>query len=309
MRVLVFGASGQIGHFLLPLLCEAQVEVEAVTRQTRAPMPGVGWTRMDLYGSGDVAQAPDVVFSVGPLDGLLAWLSRTRHRPGRVIAFSSTSADTKQDSPDRAERVLAAQLRRSEAALVTYCDARGIGWTILRPTLVWGCGMDQNLSRIAALARRWRVLPLPRDAHGLRQPVHAQDLAICAWRAAGTDQSLGRRYDLPGGEQVSYTEMVHRTVGCLEPRGYLLRLPAWLFRGAVLAVSRLGMMSGLTSGMLERLRQDLVFSGAEAERDLDWSPRPFQPQAMHFQPPVTDMTAAMQHGTDASTIRRSIAKR
>lgn len=309
MRVLVFGASGQIGFFLLPLLCDAGLEVEAVTRQARAPLPGMSWTRMDLYGSGDVAQAPDVVFSVGPLDGLLAWLSRTRHRPGRVIAFSSTSADTKQDSPDRAERALAAQLRRNEDTLVAHCDARGIGWTILRPTLVWGCGMDQNLSRIAALVRRWRVLPLPRDAHGLRQPVHAQDLAICAWRAAGTDQSLGKRYDLPGGEQVSYTEMVRRTVRCLAPRGYLLRLPAWLFQLAAGLVSRLGVMPGLTSGMLERLRQDLVFSAAEAERDLNWTPRPFQPRAEHFQRPDLDAAAAMQHEIQASTIRRSIAKR
>lgn len=286
MRALVFGASGQIGHFLLPLLCEHHVEVEAVTRQPRAVSPGITWTRMDLYALGDVAQAPDVVFSVGPLDGLLAWLARTRHRPGRVVAFSSTSADTKLDSPDRAERALATHLQRSEMALATHCDARGIGWTILRPTLVYGCGLDQNLSRVAALAQRWRVVPLPRDASGLRQPVHAQDLAICAWRAANTGESLGKTYDLAGGERVSYTEMVRRTVSCLEPRGYLLRLPGGLFRIAALAASHVGAVPGLTAGMLERLRQDLVFSSTAAEHDLGWSPRPFQPDASNFRPPV-----------------------
>ena len=267
----------------------------AVTRQARAPLPDMSWTRMDLYGSGDVAQAPDVVFSVGPLDGLLAWLSHPAPaRPRDRLQFHQCRYQAGFAGPRRTG-IKAAQLRRSEEALVTHCDARGIGWTILRPTLVWGCGMDQNLSRIAALVRRWRVLPLPRDAHGLRQPVHAQDLAICAWRAAGTDQSLGKRYDLPGGEQVSYTEMVRRTVRCLAPRGYLLRLPAWLFQLAAGLVSRLGVMFGLTSGMLERLRQDLVFSAAEAERDLNWTPRPFQPRAEHFQRP--DRTLLLQCST------------
>ncbi|HRN60304.1 MAG TPA: NAD(P)H-binding protein [Chiayiivirga sp.] len=282
MRALVLGATGQIGRFLLPGLLAQGFVVEAVSRQAQPAREGVTWSRFDLYAGGDAATAPDVVFSTGPLDGLLAWLGRTRHRPERIVAFSSTSAETKRDSPDAGERELAANLARAEAALEAFCDARRIGWTILRPTLVYGCGLDANLSRIAALARRWRVVPLSIDAVGLRQPVHAQDLAACAVRAAMRPQSAQRHYDLGGGEALSYREMVQRTVACIRPRGYLVLLPAWLFDGLMQTVSRFHAMSGAGRGVVERMRRDMVFDNAAAARDLDWNPRPYRPGAADF---------------------------
>ena len=282
VRALVFGASGQIGRFLLPELVTHGVDVEAVSRDPQPARPGVTWRRFDLYVNGDAAQRPDVVFSTGPLDGLLAWLSRTRHRPARIVAFSSTSAQTKTDSPDPAERELAACLQRSEQALATHCDARDIGWTILRPTMVYGCGMDANLSRIAALARRWRIVPLPSDATGLRQPVHAHDLAICAWAAFDTGRSLRKRYDLGGGETLSYLEMVRRTVACLTPPGHVVPVSPWVFRSLAGLAARLRVVSDFGPGVLERMRHDLVFPSDQAERDLGWSPRPFRPEAGHF---------------------------
>ncbi len=285
MRALVLGASGQIGHFLLPELRAREVIVEAVSRQPHAAREGITWTRFDLYHVGDAQHPPDVVFSAGPLDGLMRWLSRTRHRPTHVVAFSSTSAQVKQTSSDPRERELAERLLQGERALAAYCDARGIGWTLLRPTLVYGCGMDANLSRVAALARRWRLVPVPRTAMGLRQPVHAQDLAICAWRVANTPESKGKRYDLPGGETLPYSEMLRRTVSAMNPPGHLLRLPEAAFRLLLWTLRRAGRISDFGPAMLERMRQDLVFSGDEARRDLGWAPRGFQPTAVHFQRP------------------------
>lgn len=279
---LVLGASGQIGHFLVPLLCAHGIEVEAVSRQAQASRPGLTWSRFDLYLHGDAARRPELVFSAGPLDGLLAWLARTRHRPERIVAFSSTSALTKQDSSDPAERELAARLARAEQALISHCQARHIGWVILRPTLIYGCGMDANLSRIAALARRFRLVPLPANATGLRQPVHAQDLAHGAWLAACSTAALGKRYELSGGGAIAYAEMVQRTVACIQPRGYVVRIPSSLFRLFARIARRFDLMPGFGPAMLERMRQDLVFPAHAAARDLGWVGRSFEPRAEDF---------------------------
>lgn len=281
-RALVLGASGQIGHFLLPELLTHGIEVEAVSRQAQVTSSAVTWSRFDLYLHGDAAQRPDVVFSAGPLDGLLAWLARTRHRPDRIVAFSSTSAMTKSDSPDPAERELAQRLIQAEQALVNHCQARRIGWTLLRPTLIYGCGLDANLSRIAALARRFPVVPLPTSATGLRQPVHAQDLARCAWLAANSTVALARHYDLPGGETIGYTEMVRRTVACVRPRAWVVRLPSWPFRLFARIVRRFDLVPGFGPAMLGRMQEDLVFSAARAEADLGWHRRGFQPVPEDF---------------------------
>ena len=87
------------------------------------------------------------------------------------------SAETKSASPDLAERALAETLRKAEQRLLRSAAARGIACTLLRPTLIYGGGPDRSLVPIARLALRWRVLPIPLGASGLRQPVHAADLA------------------------------------------------------------------------------------------------------------------------------------
>lgn len=277
-RALVFGASGQIGRFLLPLLCEAGIETEAVSRTPQVAMPGILWTPLDLYGQDNVAHAPDWLFSAGPLDGALAWLQRSNRQPRRVIAFSSTSAATKAQSPDPAERALSQHLEEQERRLIQWCGQRNIGWTILRPTLIYGAGVDHTLTRIAQLARRWHALPLPRGATGLRQPVHAQDLAVCAMAAAMRPASRSKRYDLPGGETLSWREMVQRTVTCLSPVPPLLPLPDFTFAIA----SRLGLLRNFGPGVIARLREDLVFDAGPAMIDLAYAPRPFAPQAAMF---------------------------
>lgn len=277
-RALVFGASGQIGRFLLPLLQEAGIEIEAVSRRLHEATSSTRWTQLDLFGQGDVMHAPDWLFSVGPLDGAMAWLQRSAKTPARVIAFSSTSAASKAQSPDPAERALSQHLEEQERALIDWCEQRNIGWTILRPTLIYGAGVDRNLTRIAHLAQRFGLMPLPRGATGLRQPVHAQDLAICAMAAAMRPASPSKRYDLPGGETLSWREMVRRTTACLTPAPQVLTLPDVAFA----ITARLGLLRDFGPGVIARLRQDLVFDIGPAMVDLAYAPRPFVPRADMF---------------------------
>jgi nucleoside-diphosphate-sugar epimerase len=115
----------------------------------------------------------------------------------RLIAFSSTSAATKADSAEPEERAVAARLRDGEAAVQAFCDARGVAWTVFRPTLIYAEGRDANVSRLARLIARWRVFPLAGEGRGRRQPVHAEDLALACLQALDRPETFGRRYDLP----------------------------------------------------------------------------------------------------------------
>ena len=125
--------------------------------------------------------------------------------------------------------------------------------TLLRPTLVYGAGRDATLTRIATLARRWGRFPLPRHANGLRQPVHVDDLAMAAFAALGSAASHGQTYALPGGETVTYREMVRRVLAVLEPPPTLVELPSPLFNLA-LAAAKLAGGTGLGEAAVQRMR-------------------------------------------------------
>lgn len=274
---LVFGASGQIGAPLLERLGDAGWRVLAVSREARSDTPGRHWLQGDFARMPALPAAVDAVFSCGPLDLFARWYEAAGLHCPRVVAFGSTSASTKQDSRDEAERELARRLLGAEARLHAAAEARGAAATLLRPTLVYGAGRDATLTRIAAMARRWGRFVLPARAEGLRQPVHVDDLAAAALAACEAQAAHGRAYDLPGGERLPYREMVARVLACVEPRPALHALPMPVFLALLRLAQARGIAGGLGPGAVARMREDLVFDAAPAARDFAYAPRAFRP--------------------------------
>ena len=279
---LVFGASGQVGTPLLQRLVGEGWQVSAVSRDSRADAAGLHWLRGDLGSVDGVPQVVDAIFSCGPLDLFARWHADAPVASPRVVAFGSTSATSKQASSDEHERDLAKRLLEAEALLFATGKRTGAAITVLRPTLIYGAGRDQSLTRIAALAQRWGRFVLPRNADGLRQPVHVDDLADAAWMACQADASHGRSYDLPGGETLAYREMVRRVLACLQPPPNLHELPLPMFRGVMVAAQARGIAVDLTPSALVRMREDLVFDREPARRDFAYAPRMFTPDARMF---------------------------
>jgi len=281
-HALVFGGSGQIGMPLLDRLHADGWRVTAVSRTPRNDQPGLHWLQGDFDGIAGLPDDVDALFSCGPLDRFARWYARSRIDAARVVAFGSTRIEVKRGSADPHERDLAQRLREGERGVFETAAARGANATLLRPTLVYGAGRDQTLSRIASLARRWGRFVLPRHACGLRQPVHAQDLAQAAFATVAADASHGRAYALPGGETLPYREMVARVLACLQPSPRLIELPSPLFNLALVAAQVTGHATGLGEAAVVRMRNDLVFDPMPAQRDFGYAPRPFHPIAQMF---------------------------
>lgn len=275
--LLVFGASGGIGRFLQQRLAADSRGVAWVSRQAD---DRADWWQADLNRNDPLPDA-DALISAGPLDAFVRWMCRSGRRAARVVAFSSTSAAVKSDSPDPDERALALRLLSAEQALGEHCVRHGIALTLLRPTLIYGWDGDRSLSRIVALARRRGFFVLPRGPLGRRQPVHADDLAAAALAALASPIAGVRRYDLPGGETLRYDAMVERLLALFAPRPSLWRLPAPLFALA-LRLAAAGGEAVPGAALLARLSEDLVFDAAPAQAALGYAPRAFEPEASAF---------------------------
>ncbi len=279
---LVFGASGQIGMPLLDRLRDHGWRVYAVSRDARAEQPGLVWLQGDLAQVEDLPPHPEAVFSCGPLDLFGHWYARNDVRAPRVIAFGSTSIDVKRGSADAEERDLAARLREGERMVFETAAARGVAATVLRPTLIYGVGRDRNLTRIAAVARRFGRIVLPRGASGLRQPVHVHDLSEAAFRCLDVEAASGRSYALPGGETLAYRDMVARVLAALQPPAKLHEVPGGVFNAVLAAAHAAGFALDFNEAAVTRMRTDQTFDPADARRDFGYAPRGFHPVSAMF---------------------------
>lgn len=278
MTVLVFGGSSQIGYYLLPLLADRGEPIVAMSRSGRLSMPGVTWVSGELPDAVPVVQNVSAIFSFGPLMSFAQWLTQVDLLSApRIVATSSMSAESKRESEVPAERALSQWLRDSESALAEVCDRHGSAWTVLRPTLIYGAGLDKSLTPIARRAMRTRVFPLP-AGQGMRQPVHAEDLAYAALAALDTAASAGKILSMGGGERLPVGDMFARVRRSLPVDTLPLPLPAWLLRLARRSMGRL-------RGPLSRLEADLIADNEEMTRLLGIQPRPFRPDAECWEMP------------------------
>lgn len=267
--ILVIGASGQIGRFLLPRLDDLGLDYLAVSRD---PPPGdPRWISGALPDAMPPLPPLRAVICLGPLDHLAPWLSATRLAgTPHVIATSSMSAETKRDSEVPAERDLSRRLRDAETKTIATCASRGMPWTVFRPTLIYGAGVDKSLTPVVHAARRRRLFPLP-AGRGQRQPVHAEDIAAAVVAALSSPLAAqGRTFPIGGGERMSAAEMfrrVRRSAG-------VFTLPVPVPR---VALDLAGWLSPTLRGPIHRLDSDLIADNRELERCLDVHPRVFQP--------------------------------
>jgi nucleoside-diphosphate-sugar epimerase len=296
--VLVTGGTGQLGVFLIPRLLAAGCRVIALSRRVRPddpqnPAAGEGrlsWLHPRAFPArpaGGGGETPvDALISAGPV-GLAAALLAQCPRLGSLVCFSTSSVQVKADSPAPAERAVIDSIVAAERELMHACSERSIPLWLLRPTLIYGCGLDRNVSRIARIARRIRFIPVAGPARGLRQPVHADDLAALAVRAISPQAANGMESAVAGGETLSYREMVVRVFAAFGLRPRLLTLPPRLLAGAASVAGWLIRAEGLNAQVVLRQNRDLVFDDAAVRARLAHEPRPFRPTAADFAVPVT----------------------
>ena len=194
--VLLVGGGNQIAAYLVPALSDAGYPLIV---QSRNPAPP--W----------IPSVPELVWSLAPVASgrhrCLIYLAPLQQfealfqelsEVARVVVFSSTSRFSKAASSDPGERALAEELARYEARIEHLVGAAGADLVILRPTLIYGAGLDQSLTRIAQWIQRRHFMPLVGAGVGKRQPVHAQDLATAVVDLLGRESLASDQLCLVG---------------------------------------------------------------------------------------------------------------
>ena len=281
--VLLTGASSQIGVFVIPRLVKSGFQVIAVSRKGRpAWFPGMdGVTWVTVAEAMTTVSICDFLISTGPME-LAQKLLEGGDKLQSVIVFSSSSVASKQQSGNLDEKHLMQEMLGLESRLLSMAEQRDVRLTIFRPTLIYGCGLDANISRLAKWIRRFGFMLINGEGRGLRQPVHAQDLAEVALAALQCQASLPPILSLPGGETLSYSEMVSRIFKAHGRPLRLIRLPQWLFIFLTGIAGIFPIGRGINGEMVRRQNTDLLFADREAGGLLNYKPRGFNPVEADF---------------------------
>jgi len=283
-QVIVSGATSQVGIFLLPRLIEVGFHVQALSRTDSASAnrvhPLITWHQTDIsHGwTGPKIQGASYLIHLAPiwlLPDIVEDLSHLGIR--RIVALSSTSRFTKMNSKNLQEQKVAKKLAAAEESMAAACDKYAILWTLLRPTLIYGCGMDRNVTIVARFIRRFGFFPLLGSGKGYRQPVHADDVAAACIAVLNRPVAFNRDYNLSGGKTLTFREMVEAIFLALDMKPRIVVIPRMLMLPLIMAACT-QTYRHINKEMIERVNTDMCFDSSDAQRDFGYSPRKFRYQ-------------------------------
>ncbi|AYN22220.1 NAD-dependent epimerase/dehydratase family protein [Alcaligenes aquatilis] len=277
----LLGATSPAGRQIMRMLTESGHRVIALSRTHPSQDDGqVQWVQVvpdmspeNLFALTGEIQHWIVVSHIWVIEQYQAFLSLCKAK--RIVCISSTSQFTKTSSSNPYEEELVQKLINGERQVREWCATHNIGWTILRPTLIYGRSTDRNLSEIVRLIRKWGFFPLLGGGKGLRQPIYVDDVARACIQALWADAAMNKAYNISGAEQLTYKEMVKRVFQALGKPPRLINIPMPAFNVALFFLRLIPKYKNWNADMVLRMNKDMIFDHDDARSDFDFTPQSF----------------------------------
>jgi NADH dehydrogenase len=304
--VLVTGASGFVGSYVIPELVAGGHRVVALVRSERSAdelrgrLPRAVAAGVEMR-TGDVTEASTLAPALAGVDAVVHLAAIARDWDGgrdllrvnlggtqNVIAAMRGSGVRRLvhlgalGVEDREELNYAKSKARAEAAVRTS----GLDWTILRPSLLFGPG-DGFFNIVADLVRiPVPVVPVPGSGSSRFQPIHAGDVALCVRLAVERPAAVGASLDLGGPRVWTYREITREVARSMGKRRIILPVPVPLIRLAAGLAERLRLrFFPVATDQLRQLAIDNVTDPAAVASAFGFVPRTMEGELLYLRHP------------------------
>jgi nucleoside-diphosphate-sugar epimerase len=278
--IVILGGRNFIAPYLIARLDEAGLQADVISRDSVSLPKGFRSVSLELGQTNDW-HAPEgaIVISLLPLGVLACNLTRFA-KVQSIIAVGSTSRFSRS-SNDVFERILAENLELAENILRPWCVKNNTVFTVLRPTLVYDGMNDQSIARMMNFIRRAGVFPIASPGKGLRQPIHADDVAKAIMNALGNVNVYNLSLNIAGGEVITYRHMVERVFIAMNRKPRVIALPSSWCQNSFRLMAKLSPshVHAFSPEVFRRMNDDFIYDADEGLLLLDYAPRGFMPEA------------------------------
>ena len=167
------------------------------------------------------------------------------------------------DTPPQPEDPYGVSKLEAEALVQERCNRAGIGWTIIRPPLVYGPGVKANFDRLIPLAQSAFPIPLG-SIRNARSVIYVENLAEATIAAASATDARNRILTLCD-DTLSTPELIRAVALALGKSPMLVPFPTALLRLA-------GRLTGRT-WVIDRLTGSLEIDSRSSMAAAHWHPR------------------------------------
>jgi len=276
MKIVVLGATGKTGRYVVAQLCADGHAVVAVGR-SEARLAALDEKAVRVVA--DLERKASVVTALQSTEAVIS-LAHARHTDAvlealpnscrRVVLTGSTRRFT--TLPDAA----ADEVRAAEKAFL----ASGQTGVMLHPSMIYGAPDDRNVNRILRALRRWPKwlpVPVPLPAGGRRtvQPVFVDDVVAAFVAGVSCASAPGGSIVVAGPAPIPYAEMIRECARALGRRAVILPLPLWLGIAVASLLRAVGLRGAPKPAELRRTGEDKAFDVAPLEKRLGVRPRAF----------------------------------
>ena len=151
----------------------------------------------------------------------------------------------------------------------------GMGYTILRPSVIFGEG-DEFMTALAGLVRLGPVVPVIGIGQNRMQPVAVEDVARCVADSVGNSLVKGRTINLGGPHRLSYNDLLEEVALAMGRRLRLAHIPTALAWPAVALLQNVLPRPPVTTAQLRMLGIRNVAEGPDMEQAFGFTPKPLR---------------------------------
>lgn len=270
-RIFVTGATGFVGRAVIPALRAHGYAVRCLVRRG---------SELDLRGLEAIERVEGDVLSPAALERDMAGCDTVVHLVGIIREEPATLSTFERIHTQGTINVLEAatatgvrrylhmsalgarpgaqaRYHRSKWAAEEAVRASPIPWTIFRPSIIYGRS-DQFVNMLAAMVRRYPMVPVIGSGQQRLQPVPVEHVAEAFARAVEMETTVKQTYEVAGANAVTMVQLLDLIGAALgRPRVRKAHVPIGLVRPVTRLMHRLPGFP-LTPDQLVMLEEDNV---------------------------------------------------